>query len=82
MDTSINYTPREIDVIRLLLLGNYRKMISAILVIAPGTLDNLIKRLYMKLDCHSIEELLIYLLSHGFAVNAERTVVTYMGIEI
>jgi DNA-binding NarL/FixJ family response regulator len=82
MIPTINYTPREIDIIRLLLLGNFRKMIGADLKISSGTVDQIIKRLYVKIDCHCIEELLIYLLSNGFAVDRERTKVTYYGNEI
>jgi DNA-binding NarL/FixJ family response regulator len=82
MNPSLQFTPREYDVIRLLLLGNFRKMIGSSLNITSGTVDNVIKRLYMKNDCHSIEELLIFLLTNGFVVDRKRTKVIYRGREI
>jgi DNA-binding NarL/FixJ family response regulator len=82
MSPTIHYTPREIAIIRLLLLGNFRKMIGSILNLSSGYVNNRIKQLYEKIDCHSMEELLIYLLSNGFSVNRERTTVTFHGEEI
>ena len=82
MNPSLQFTPREYTVIRLLLLGKFRKMISSHLEISPGYVDNVIKRLYMKHECHSMEELLIFLFSNGFAVNSDKTRVTFLGREI
>lgn len=77
--TEVHYTPREFDVIKLILLRNDRRDIAFNLDIGDGTVDNHIKHLYLKTDSHSIEDLVIYLLSHGFAVNREMTEVSYNG---
>lgn len=78
----VHYTPRELQVIKLLLLRKNRKTIAGILIMSAGTVDNHIKHLFLKADCHSIEELLVYLFSHGFAVNREMTEVTFKGVVI
>jgi DNA-binding CsgD family transcriptional regulator len=78
-EAGIHFTPREMEVIRLLLLRQYRKKIGIELHITSGTVDNHIKHMFSKTSCHSMGELIIYLLLHGFAVNKEETVVTFNG---
>ncbi|HKR04519.1 MAG TPA: helix-turn-helix transcriptional regulator [Bacteroidia bacterium] len=78
----VHYTHREMEVIKLLLLSKNRKTIGGILIMATGTVDNHIKHLFLKTNCHSIEELLVFFFSHGFAVNRERTEVTFYGVSI
>lgn len=74
----VHYTPREMQVIKLLLLKNYRKQIGIAMHIATGTVCNYIKHLYEKTETHSISELILYLLTHGFAIDKEGKV-TYKG---
>ncbi len=51
---------READVTRLLLKGLSPKAVGRLLKIAPGTVRNHIKRIYVKLDVRSQAELLAY----------------------
>jgi DNA-binding CsgD family transcriptional regulator len=76
--TDVHYTPREFDVIKHLLLRVTRKKIAGKLALSNGTVDNHIKHLFLKTDSHSIEGLVIYLLSHDFSVNREMTEVRFL----
>ncbi|MEP7170911.1 MAG: LuxR C-terminal-related transcriptional regulator [Bacteroidota bacterium] len=73
----VHYTPRELQIIKLLLLRYYRKKIGTELHIVSGTVDNHIKHLYKKTNSHNIAELIIFILTHDFAINSEGTIVTY-----
>jgi DNA-binding NarL/FixJ family response regulator len=74
----VHFTPREMEIIKLLLKRNYRKQIGKELNIATGTVSNHIKHLYEKTETHCISELILYLLDNNFAVDKDGNV-TYKG---
>ena len=82
MESSLHYTPKELEVIRELLLGHTRRLGAFNLDMADGTFKNHIKDIYVKTNCHNMPALILLLLAIGFEVNPEHTKVFYMGKEI
>jgi DNA-binding NarL/FixJ family response regulator len=78
----IHYTPRELQIIKLLLMGVPRKRIAGVLGITEDTVNIHIKHILLKTNWHSMTDLVIYFLSHDFCVNDDRTIVTYMGRQL
>ncbi len=57
-------TPRELDVLRLLVAGKSSKQIALDLGLSVKTIDNQRTSIMQKLDCHSATELVRYALEH------------------
>ena len=76
---AIYYTPRELEIIKLLLLSFSRKKMADVLSISPDTVKTHFNHLFLKTNWHCIEDLIIHLLSTDFTVNPERTEVRYCG---
>ena len=54
-------SPREADVLRLLVAGESTAQIQEALCIAPGTFNYHIRNIYAKLGVHSRQELLVFI---------------------
>jgi DNA-binding CsgD family transcriptional regulator len=78
----IHYTPRELQVIKLILMNINRKRMEGVLGIAKDTLKTHFKSIHLKTNEHSNSGLILFLITHDFSVNAERTIVTYMGRQL
>lgn len=76
----LHFSPRQRDIIRLLLLGNYPKKIAVMLRITPGTLHNYMTNLYLLTGSHCMSEFMSFLIRNGFAVDSSRGMVTRHGI--
>jgi DNA-binding NarL/FixJ family response regulator len=61
-------TPREIEIIRLLAEGKTNKEIAALLGIAVRTVETHRSRIMLKLDLHSLAELIHYALRNGLTL--------------
>lgn len=66
MAASVTLTPRETDVIRLLVEGLSNKEIAQRLFISPRTVNYHLDNVYSKLDVNSRTEAAIYALRHGW----------------
>ena len=78
-ELEIHFTPRELEIIKLILLRCIRREIAFHLDIADGTVDGHIKHLYLKTGTHSVIELTFFLLDNGFSVDRDTMTVTYNG---
>ena len=76
----LHFSPRQRDIIRLLLLGNYPKKIAGMLHITPGTLHNYISNLYLATGSHCMSEFMSFLIRSGFAVDSRHGIVTRNGM--
>lgn len=78
--SEVHYTPTELQIIKLLLMSFSRKKIADIRAISVETVNSHLKHMMMKTDREGIEDLIIFLLTHGFTVNDLQTEVTYKGV--
>src|SRR4029077_19574653 len=62
-------TPREIEIIRLLAEGKTNKEIAALLGIAVRTVETHRSRIMLKLDLHSLAELIHYAIRQGLIAH-------------
>ena len=60
-------TPREIEIVRLLAEGKANKEIAALLAIAVRTVEAHRSKIMLKLDLHSLAELIHYAMRHSIA---------------
>jgi DNA-binding NarL/FixJ family response regulator len=64
-------TPREVEIIRLLVEGKTNKEIAALLGIAVRTVETHRSKIMLKLGLHSLAELIHYAMRHGIATVRE-----------
>lgn len=74
-----HYTPRELEIIKCILMGYTHKEIVNIFGFSAETLKSHIKNLMNKTNRHWETDLAVYFLTHGFTVNADQTIVTFNG---
>lgn len=60
------FTKREIDILSFIISGRSSKRIGSILLISPRTVDNHMRNIMTKLDCHSREQIVEYVERSGF----------------
>ena len=77
--SEIHFTPREMEIIKLLLLDTKRREIAFNLDMCDGTLGNRIQTLFIKTGQHNMAGFILYVLTHGFEVNTATKTVTYNG---
>ena len=65
-------TPREIDVLRLLVRGMTNGQIGERLVVAPKTVANHVAHIYEKIGCNSRAAASLFAMRHGLVDDAER----------
>ena len=58
-------TPREMDIVRLIVTGKKNRIIAAQLYISVRTVENHRYRIGQKLDCHSVVDLMHWAMRHG-----------------
>jgi DNA-binding NarL/FixJ family response regulator len=75
----VHYTDRELQIIKLILLCTNRKLIVDKLGMKTDTLKTHIKNILLKTNRHSIADLIVFLLTSDFSINADRTEVRYEG---
>lgn len=59
-------TSREREVLKLAAIGHSRKEIADKMNISTGTVDTYFKRLYIKIEAHSMAETAIWALKNGY----------------
>ena len=66
MTTNINFTPKEVEILKLVAKEKSKKQVAGILKISLKTLDSHLKNIYLKTNRHSYAELTAFCFVHGY----------------